>query len=187
MPNFSIILIARNEELTLPRLVGSLEHYQKRGGEIIVVDTGSTDNTAQVARGLGCKVEEVGERFLTIIDEEKAKEINDRFIIGDEAPLVKIGDKLFDFASARNYAASLASNDWVWQPDCDEIFTAFNIDEIEKAISETGVDSLTYNFVFSHDEYGNEAIKFMHSKMYKRSLFQWFGIVHETLGIVHEV
>ena len=172
MPNFSIILIARNEEVTLPRLVKSLKHYQELGGEIIIVDTGSTDNTAQVARDLGCIVEEVGDRFITIIDEEKAQQINERFIVDDEQPLVTIGDKLFDFASARNFAASLGKNDMIAMPDCDEIYTKFDVEKIEEAIK-NGVEQLEYNFVFSHDQFGNEAIKFLHCKFYDRRKLSW--------------
>ena len=45
--NFSIVLIAKNESKTLPRLIGSLSEFQKRGGNILLLDTGSTDDTAQ--------------------------------------------------------------------------------------------------------------------------------------------
>lgn len=179
--NFSICLIARNESETLPRLIGSLKEFQERGGKIHLLDTGSTDGTPQVARDLGCIVEEVGEKFVTVIDKKLSKQINDRFVVSNEEPIVKVGDKLFDYASARNYIAEFSDTDFIWCPDCDEVFTKFNIDEIEKAISEPGVDRLTYNFVFSHDQFGNEAIKFMHSKMYKRSIFEWKGVVHECL------
>lgn len=178
--NFSIVLIAKNESKTLPRLVASLAEFQKRGGEIVLLDTGSTDGTAQIARDLGCKVEEVGEKFVTVIDEELANNINNKFVVADEKPLVKAGDKLFDYASARNYIADFASNDMIATPDCDEIWTKFDIDRINQEI-ENGAEQLEYNFVFSHDEFGNEAIKFMHSKFYNRKKLRWQGIVHEVL------
>lgn len=178
--NFSVVLIARNEEKTLPRLIHSLSEFQKRGGEILVCDTGSTDNTAQVARDLGCIVYEVGDKFVTIIDEKKAKELNDHFIEGGEQPIVKVGDRLFDFASARNYIADFANTDVIATPDCDEIYTKFDIDAINGAIA-AGADQLEYNFVFSHDEFGNEAIKFMHCKFYNRKKLKWQGVVHEVL------
>lgn len=180
-PKFSLALIARNEATTLPRLVGSLKEFQERGGEICIVDTGSTDNTAEVARSLGCKVEEVGDRFRLTIDEELAKKINDKFVVEGEAPVVNAGESLFDFGSARNYAASIASNDWIWMPDCDEVFTTLNLDEIEKAISDPEIDCLEYEFVFSHDYLGNPITKFLHSKMYRRDKMEWRGIIHEVL------
>jgi glycosyltransferase involved in cell wall biosynthesis len=181
--NFSICLIAKNESKTLPRMIASLKEYQEKGGEIFVLDTGSTDGTVQIARDLGCKVEEVGEKFVTVIDEELAKKLNDHFIVEDEKPIVEVGQKLFDYASARNYIADFASNDFLWTPDCDEVFTKFDIDKIEEAIAEPGVDLLEYNFVFSHDQFGNEVIKFLHSKMYNRKIYHWVGVVHEVLQL----
>src|ERR1019366_591646 len=109
--NFSVVLICRNEAKTLPRLLKSLTEFQKRDGEIILLDTGSTDNTPDVARNLGCKVTEVGERFLTVIDEYLAEKINTRFVIDNEQPIVAVGDKLFNYSFARNFAATLSSND----------------------------------------------------------------------------
>jgi len=49
----SACLIAKNETKLLPRCIKSLSGLVD---EIILVDTGSTDNTPQLARQLGCKV-----------------------------------------------------------------------------------------------------------------------------------
>lgn len=179
--NFSVCVIAKNEAKTLPRLVESLKEFQSRGGVIIVLDTGSTDGTPEIARSLGCQVEEVGERFITVIDKELADKINDRFLVDGELPIVNQGDKLFDYSGARNYLATLSPTDMIAMPDCDEVFTKFDIDKIEQAIKD-GAEQLEYNFVFSHDEFGNEAIKFLHSKFYNRTKAKWVGIVHEVLS-----
>ena len=180
-PKFSVVLIAKNESVTLPRMVGSLKEFQERGGEIIILDTGSTDNTVEVATSLGCKVEAVGDKFKINIDKELADKINEKFIVDNEEPVVKEGDSLFDFASARNFAASLASNSWIWMPDCDEVFTVLNLDEVDKSISEPEVTGLEYEFVFSHDSQNHPVIKFRHSKMYNRDIEEWRGIIHEIL------
>lgn len=179
-PLFDIVLIARNESKTLPRLVKSLAEFQERGGMIYVLDTGSTDNTAEIARSLGCTVEEVGDRFRQVIKEQEAKDINDRFVVAGESPVVHAGEALFDFAAARNYAATLATQDMIATPDCDEIYTKFDIDGINKAIK-GGATQLEYNFVFSHDPFGNPIISFRHCKFYSRSLLKWVGVVHEVL------
>jgi glycosyltransferase involved in cell wall biosynthesis len=179
--NFSIVLIAKNESKTLPRLVESLSEFQKRGGEILLLDTGSTDGTADIARSLGCRVKEVGDKFVTVIDKEKAKELNKHFIVKGEKAIVEVGDRLFDYASARNYIADFASTDMIATPDCDEVWTKFDINKIEEAIN-NGAEQLEYNFVFSHDEFGNEAIKFMHSKFYNKKKMKWVGVVHEVLS-----
>jgi len=179
-PKFSVVLIARNESKTLPRLVGSLAEFKNRGGEIILVDTGSTDDTAEIARGLGCKVTEVGNKFRRVITQDEADRINMDFIASGEADIVKAGDSLFDYSSARNFAATLASNDMVAMPDCDEIYTKLEIDQLDERIN-SGVEQIEYNFVFSHDAEGGELVKFMHSKFYNRTVLRWTGIIHEVL------
>ena len=52
----SIIIPARNEEHNLPTLLRSLVSQQVKPPEIIVVDDGSTDRTAELARELGALV-----------------------------------------------------------------------------------------------------------------------------------
>lgn len=170
----------RNESKTLPRLVASLKEFQERGGEIVCLDTGSTDDTPQIARDLGCKVTEVGERFLITVTEEEAKAINEKFVVGNDAPILQAGDRQFDYASARNFAATLASNDMVATPDCDEVYTSLNLDEIIRLITE-GNDQLEYNFVFAHDAEGNPLTQFLHCKFYNRQKLKWANIIHEVL------
>lgn len=180
-PNFSVVLIGKNEEHTLPRLMNSLTEFRNLGGEIILVDTGSTDKTVEVAKSFGATVSEQGERFIKTISEERAAAINAMFTEADgEEPLVKAGDKLFDYSEARNFAATLASNDMIATPDCDEAYTKLDLAAITGIIDQ-GFEQLEYNFVFSHDAEGNEMVKFMHSKFYNRKKLKWTGIIHEVL------
>jgi glycosyltransferase involved in cell wall biosynthesis len=180
MINFSICLIARNEEKTLPRLLHTLEEFKQRGGEVVLLDTGSTDLTAKVARDWGCKVEEVGDKFVRVVSKDLADNINDKFCIDTGKSIVHAGDKNFDFASARNYCASLASNDMVSMPDCDEIFTKLDIDAVQHKIKQ-GYNQLEFNFVFAHGPNGEETIKFVQCKFYDRTVMHWEGIIHEVL------
>ena len=177
---FSVVLIAKNESKTLPRLKASLQEFLNRGGEVVLVDTGSTDGTAELARSFGFKVSEQGERFLRIIDKDLADKMNTRFIVGDEKPVVKEGDKLFDYAAARNFAATLSSNDMIATPDPDEAYSKLDLDRVNAAI-DAGAEQLEYQFVFSHDQFGNPMIQFLHCKFYNRTKLSWVGIVHEVL------
>ncbi len=179
-PKFSIVLIAKNEANTLPKCVASLAEFQQRGGEIILVDTGSTDGTADLARSLGCVVSEVGEKFIKVLDKELVDKMNARFIVGGESPIVKEGNRLFDFAAARNYATSLASNDMICTLDADEAYSTLNIDKLNELI-DSGVDQFEYQFVFAHDPYGRPAIQFVQSKFFNRKKIGWSGVVHEIL------
>ncbi|MEO7557279.1 MAG: glycosyltransferase family A protein [Acidimicrobiales bacterium] len=52
----SVIVPARDEELTLPRLLGSLADQHAAPLEVIFVDDGSTDQTAAVAERSGARV-----------------------------------------------------------------------------------------------------------------------------------
>ncbi|MCX7655538.1 MAG: glycosyltransferase [Treponemataceae bacterium] len=54
--SFSVIVPARNEEHRLPGLLQSLANQLIGPFEIIVVDDGSVDGTAEVARQFGCRV-----------------------------------------------------------------------------------------------------------------------------------
>jgi len=180
-PKFDIVVIAKNEALTLPRLVNSVKEFMDRGGNFYVLDTGSTDNTIEVAKGLGCKVEAVGDEFRINIDKELADKINSKFVVEGELPVVKEGDSLFDFASARNYIADFPENDMIATPDCDEIYTKLDIDKLDEVIA-SGVEQLEYEFVFSHDGLGNPIIKFRHCKFYNRKKLKWNGVIHEVLA-----
>jgi glycosyltransferase involved in cell wall biosynthesis len=180
MVKFSVCLIARNEAANLWRLHKSLTEFLKRGGEVVLVDTGSTDNTPEVARGLGFKVFEVGERFLDTIEPALADSINKRFIVEGEEPIVKGGDKLFNYAAARNFSALRASNDLVSMPDCDEQYTNLDIDAIEKVIDQ-GFEQLEFHFIFAHYPNGQPAVQFRQCKFYDRRVMHWEGIVHEVL------
>jgi len=179
-PKFSVVLIARNEIKVLPRLVKSLTHFSERGGEIVLLDTGSTDGTPELARQLGCVVHLAGNEFRKRINKDLADNINKRFISNGEKPAIFEDDEYFDFASARNRVASLSSNDVVCFADADEEFTALDINIVNSLIDD-GVEQFEYNFVFAHDQYGRELIKFVQSKMYDRRVVQWTGIVHEVL------
>ena len=179
-PKFSVVLICRNEENHIPKMMSSLKEFQERGGEVCLLDTGSTDNSIEVAKSLGCKVQAVGDKFRIKIDKELADKINEKFVVEGEAPVVSEGESLFDFASARNHSVSFASNDMIATMDCDEIYTKLDIDKINQMIDE-GYEQFEYNFVFNHDSLGNPVLKFRQSKFYNRTKVKWVGIIHEVL------
>ncbi len=180
MVNFTICLIAKNEAKTLPRLADSLTEFRARGGEIVLVDTGSTDNTAQIAKEFGFKVTEVGNKFVKTVSNSMCSQINKKFVVVGEKPIIASGDKIFNFSEARNYCASLSSNDMISFQDCDEKYSRLDIDRIQDLIKQ-GCEQFEYNFVFAHDGYGNEAVKFVQCKFYNRLKMKWVGVVHEVL------
>lgn len=181
MPKFSIVMIAKNEAKVLGRLMDSLEAFQINGGEVVLLDTGSTDGTPELAKTYGWKVEKVGDMFSLTISQELADQINQRFIVSGESPIIKDGDKYFNFSAARNYVASLANNDMVCFVDCDEVLTTLDFEKID-ALIDSGEEQFEYNFVFAHDQYNKPAVEFVQSKFYDRRKAKWTGIVHEVLS-----
>ena len=181
-PLFSVCCIVKNGANTLPRMFRSLNEFMGRQGQVIIVDTGSSDKSADVARSFGAEVTEVGERFMRTIDADLAQKINERFVVGDEPPIVQAGSRLFHFAEARNFAASLARNDWVAWIDSDEAFTALDIDYLNEVMADSNMEHLEYDFVFSHKPDGiAPEMAFTQAKTYRRSRVRWAGAVHEVI------
>ena len=69
-PRLSLVIPARNEERYLPRLLDSVDAARERyragreAVEVIVADNVSTDSTAAIARGRGCRVVTVEKRVI---------------------------------------------------------------------------------------------------------------------------
>ena len=181
-PKFSIVLICRNEAKMIPRMYASLKEFVARGGDVNIVDTGSTDGSPEVARSLGIRVKEVGEIYRHTITPELAQQINERFTVGSEYPVVQPGETYFDFSGARNAASAMADCDHVCTMDCDEMMTNLNIDVIDQLIeSDPALAHFEYNFIFNHDQFGNPVVKFIQSKFYNRKRMEWRGIIHELV------
>lgn len=56
VPVVCVVIPARNEEETLPATLKMLKAQTLRPRAIIVVDDGSTDKTAEIARKMNCTV-----------------------------------------------------------------------------------------------------------------------------------
>src|ERR1700680_2386105 len=55
--NLSVVIITVNEEANISRTLASVQPLVAEGrGEIIVVDSGSTDRTVEIAKSFGAKV-----------------------------------------------------------------------------------------------------------------------------------
>jgi glycosyltransferase involved in cell wall biosynthesis len=178
-PLFSIVLITKNEGNTLPKCMESLSEFISRGGEIIIGDTGSTDNTIEVAKSYGCIVHSIN--VMIDIDANTCKAINERFIEDEALVMPDNGTKIFDFSTARNLALSYASNEFIISLDGDEAYTKFDIDYINDKI-QTGSTQLQYQFVYAHNEDGTPSMQFKQCKAFDRRLMEWKGIIHEYVG-----
>jgi tetratricopeptide (TPR) repeat protein len=179
--NFSVAIITRNEAHTLPRLFGTLAEFRRRGGEVVLVDTGSTDRTAQRARAARCRVEEVGPRFDATLNEAQVEEITVRFAKNGEGPLVRVGQRLFHFAQAREYATSLTHHDFVLHLDASDELLALDLDLLHEHIRTGQVARFEYwkEATSANATFG--AVTYHSSWFYNRWLYHWEGHAHEAL------
>jgi len=180
-PRFSVTLIAKNEEKSLPNLLASLWEFRERGGEIVLVDTGSVDRTVSIAKEGGAKIFTEGDRFRHAIDAELAAKINSTFIMDGEAPIVKAGDSYFDFGESRAYAMGLAGNDFVLCPGCDEVFKKIDIDRIHGFI-DSGFTQMRFDYIWSQNKDGSPKVRFYRDAyLFDRTKWHWIGSIHETV------
>jgi hypothetical protein len=151
MPALSAILIAYNEELDLPRALASLKGV---GDEVVLVDSGSTDRTLEIARESGVRV---------------------------------YSRKLDGLAEQKNYAASLASHDWVLSIDCDEELSP----ELRSSIlawKQQNPDKAGYDFPLMTNYLGGWI---RHSgwypdhklRLYRRDRGKFAGVLHEGVKL----
>ena len=167
-------MIARNEERSIPRALYLLEDFMDREGEVLVLDTGSSDGTDAIAKRRGCRVESVHDRFDVILTPEQATTIDRQFAKTGEGPLVKGGGRVFNFGAARQYAGWLASHDFVLQLDASDELSALNIDWLNEQILSGQAGSFEYDQVYG-------AMRHRIARFYNRNLFHWEGRIHETL------
>ena len=90
----SVIIPAYNEEKYLPKTIASLSHLSRKPDEIVIVDGGSTDKTAQVARDAGAKVIIVPHRGIGFARQQGLKEATGDIVAYTDADTVVPDDWL---------------------------------------------------------------------------------------------
>jgi glycosyltransferase involved in cell wall biosynthesis len=148
--------MVRNEAANIARCIGSI---QRLGvvDEILILDTGSTDSTPQIANEAGAKV-----RILENPDDYFIETARGRFI---------------DFSKARNESMVGASGDWLLLMDADEdvIGDAENLKNIIAGLGDD-VEALTIQFV--DIQQGREVMRFQSARLFKRDKVRFEGVVH---------
>lgn len=98
----SVVIVAQDEERTIGRVI---EAVRAIADEVVLVDSGSTDRTIEIARDLGANV---------------------------------IHQDWLGYAAQKNYALSLANNEWILSLDADEIVTPELVAEIKQTLGDPG-------------------------------------------------
>lgn len=147
----SLCLIVKNEEETLGRCLDSIKDALD---EIIIVDTGSTDTTKEIARKYTTKVYD----FVWIDNFGAARN--------------------FAFSHAtQDYIMWLDADDVLLASDLQKLL-------LLKQDLDPLTDSVTMNYNLASDENGNIVSSLRRNRLVKRTRqFQWIGAVHEYLAV----
>lgn len=146
----SLCMIVKNEQEVLARC---LESVKNAVDEIIIADTGSDDDTPQIARGFTDKV-----YFYPWRD---------------------------DFASARNFAFSKGTGDYLMWLDADDVLPEGEAEKLiafRKTLEEQQPDFVECPYEMT-DGQGNPATVFTRERLFRREAsFAWVGRVHECIA-----
>jgi len=147
----SLCMIVKNEEDVLARC---LESVKDAVDEMIIVDTGSTDRTKEIAASLGAKVYD----FEWINHFAAARN--------------------FSFKQATcDYILWLDADDVLLPEDLNRLIELKQRDDFN-------YDTVTMKYHLSFDENGNPTYSYRRNRLVKRSMnFEWFGPVHEYLAV----
>jgi glycosyltransferase involved in cell wall biosynthesis/predicted SAM-dependent methyltransferase len=149
----SLCLIVKNEEPVLERCIRSMEGCYD---ELIIVDTGSTDKTVEIAKKLGARVE----HFKWIDDFGTARNYSFSFATGDWIMWVD-ADDILEKGHAQKF------REIVHQHDNDPNVTGIN-----------------FPYIYSHESGGTGEIpnfKYHRLRIIKKGSGEWVGRIHEYI------
>ncbi|TXK80364.1 glycosyltransferase [Paenibacillus sp. N3.4] len=147
----SLCMIVKNEEQTLGRCLSSVRDLVD---EIIIVDTGSSDATKEIASSYASRVYDF--------------------------------EWVNDFSKARNYAFSLATQEYILWLDADDYLLSDDARVLQSIIAELSwhTDVVSMHYYLDRDKNGHVTSSLRRNRLVKRSCgFRWIGTVHEYLEV----
>lgn len=150
----SACLIVRDDASTIEECLKSIRPHVD---ELVVVDTGSVDETPEIVRKYADRFE-----LYTGCNDEQGR--------------------IASFCDARNRSFELASNDWVvWADGDDVVRGAENFRRLAGSHDGSPV-SVMFPYEYAHDGSGNPTVVHYRERLvYPRKDFKWVGDVHEVL------
>jgi len=152
----SICMMVKDEEVNLKRCLPSLKGI---ADELIIVDTGSTDTTMELAKAAGAKV--------------------------FEHPFE--GDYIDDFSKYRNLSIGYATSDWVLIIDADEelcLEEASSASDLKKWLSEIPSECSSAAITLRDIQKDMQAMQFSSVRLFRKGAVRYEKIIHNTPTIV---
>lgn len=143
----AVYSISKNEEQFIQRWAESAKYADM----ILLVDTGSTDNTLQIAKDCGITVKSI-----------------------------VVNPWRFDEARNKSLAFIPEDYDYCIALDCDEVLLPGWREELEKAYKKN-ITRPRYKYVWSWGEDGSEGLVYGGDKIHARKDYYWKHPVHEVL------
>jgi len=143
----AVYSIAKNEAKHVERWYNST----KQADYHILVDTGSTDNTIEIAKSLGITVYQI-----------------------------HINPWRFDDARNASLALVPSDADYCVAMDLDEIMLPGWYEQLQRAYKE-GIDRPEYKFITAWDEDGKPVTAFNGFRIHRRNRMRWIYPIHEVL------
>ncbi len=174
---FSIGLIVKNEEKTLPKLYENIKDFINAGGEVVLLDTGSTDNTIEIAKSYGFKTYSAQRSFMETLSAKSIKMLKKLHIDEEELErsniLFKDDTTYFHFGRARNELHKYVSNDILIQIDGSDTLPHFDYEYINTQIK-NGNERFEYTQIYG-------PVELTISRFYNKNVDIWEGRTHEIL------
>lgn len=147
MNKLSVVIITKNEEKNIERAIKSVKEI---ADEIIVLDSYSTDKTAEIAKKLGAKV---------------------------------YFREFTSFSDQKNFAISLASNDWVFVLDADEEVSEKLRENIKKVLENPKYDCYLINrkTYFLRKFLNHTLYPEWRLRLFKKGYAKYEGELHEVV------
>jgi len=151
----SVVVITKDEEVDLP---GFIANFSVIADEIVIIDDGSTDRTAEIAEAAGPDV---------------------RFFSDPRGP-----DE--GFCDQRNKGVARARGEWLLQVDCDMRLSPELVAEIREAITRADMAAYRFKFIqfFMNRPALHGGLQYLnHPWLSRRAVSSWQQKLHERLII----
>lgn len=176
---FSIGIIVKNESQNLDHLAIDLKDFINNNGDVVILDTGSTDDTIEKGKKLGFRVECCKKSFLTTISSKNLSKI-DKYCKFDKNSINKT---YFNFSKARNELHYYVKNNMILQLDASQHLINFDFNFINNLIINDKIQQFSYiNYYSSLENIKTPSINTI-SRFYNKKQYEWVRYVHEHLSI----